>query len=116
MPRIRHTSYGDPPKQAVEFKCPGCGDMHTLTVRPHLNASGSGWTFNGDLERPTIDPSINATCGPITDPEHRVNAKGWNAAGMKICHSFVRAGRIQFLPDCTHSLAGTTVDLPELEP
>ena len=30
-----------------------------------------------------------------------------------VCHSFVTDGRIQFLGDCTHSLAGQTVDLPE---
>lgn len=29
------------------------------------------------------------------------------------CHSFVTDGRIQFLGDCTHSLAGQTVDLPD---
>jgi hypothetical protein len=30
------------------------------------------------------------------------------------CHSFVRAGRIEFLNDSTHALAGKTVDLPDL--
>jgi hypothetical protein len=32
-----------------------------------------------------------------------------------LCHSFVRDGRIEFLSDCTHSLAGQTVELPEIE-
>ena len=32
-----------------------------------------------------------------------------------ICHSFVTDGRIQFLGDCTHKLAGQTVDLPDWE-
>lgn len=31
----------------------------------------------------------------------------------KVCHSFVTDGRIQFLADCTHDLAGLTVDLPD---
>ncbi len=31
------------------------------------------------------------------------------------CHSFIEKGKIRFLPDCTHSLAGQTVDLPENE-
>jgi len=30
-----------------------------------------------------------------------------------VCHSFVTDGRIQFLGDCTHTLAGQTVDLPD---
>ena len=29
------------------------------------------------------------------------------------CHTFVTDGRIQFLGDCTHALAGQTVDLPD---
>jgi len=33
---------------------------------------------------------------------------------VNICHSFIRDGKIQFLGDCTHALAGQTVDLPEL--
>jgi len=31
------------------------------------------------------------------------------------CHSFVRDGRIEFLPDCQHALAGQTVELPDWE-
>lgn len=31
----------------------------------------------------------------------------------KICHSFITDGEIQFLNDCTHKLAGHTVDLLE---
>ena len=34
--------------------------------------------------------------------------------GRLTCHSFVTDGRIQFLADCTHPLAGQTVDLPEV--
>lgn len=32
----------------------------------------------------------------------------------QVCHSYVTNGRIQYLGDCTHELAGQTVDLPEL--
>ena len=37
---------------------------------------------------------------------------GWTC---KRCHSFVTDGRIQFLSDCTHALAGQTVDLPDIK-
>jgi hypothetical protein len=30
----------------------------------------------------------------------------------KVCHSFVVDGRMQFLSDCTHVMAGQTVDIP----
>ena len=32
-----------------------------------------------------------------------------------ICHSFIRDGFIEYLSDCTHSLAGKTVELKELQ-
>lgn len=101
-------------KICAEFKCPGCGDTHSLPINPHKNASGAGWNFNGDTEKPTLTPSILSKCGPITDPEYRVNDKGWDSNGMKICHSFVTEGRIRFLSDCTHDLKDQTVDLLDI--
>lgn len=31
------------------------------------------------------------------------------------CHSFVRDGKIEFLGDCTHEMAGTTIELPDVD-
>lgn len=72
----------------------------------------TGWTWDGNRDAPTINPSIK-TMGVQWDvssgfhkPTHHV------AAGQPIvCHAFVRAGRWQFLADCTHTLAGTTVPM-----
>jgi len=33
-----------------------------------------------------------------------------------VAWAFVTAGRIQFLADCGHSLAGQTVEIPDWEP
>lgn len=82
----------------VQFRCPGCGWLHVLNIDPEK--ARPRWTFNGDVERPTITPSINATVERLADP------------APKRCHSFVTDGRIRFLDDCTHELAGQTVDLP----
>lgn len=71
----------------VAFLCPGCEDYHVV--------DGS-WSFNGDLERPTIRPSV--LC----------RAPG---APIPVCHSFVTDGRIEFLADSSHALAGQTVNL-----
>lgn len=60
------------------------------------------WTFNGDFDKPTFSPSLNTW---ITGTNGEVRSR---------CHSFIRDGRIQFLGDCTHALAGQTVDLPEI--
>lgn len=84
----------------VEFKCPGCGWRHLINTDPVIKPC---WTFNGDLERPTITPSINAW-RDYTAPDRP----------SERCHSFVTDGRIRFLGDCTHALAGQTVDLPEI--
>lgn len=54
-------------------------------------------SFNFDLERPTFSPSIL-----------------FKTTGL-VCHSYVQDGRIQFLGDCTHPLAGQTIELPDLD-
>lgn len=89
----------------IHIKCPGCGH-HLLLVSwlpegeaqesPHAQGKPH-WSFNGDFDRPTFQPSI------------------LSRGGTDVCHSFVADGRIQFLSDCTHVLAGHTVDLPEME-
>lgn len=75
------------------FSCPGCRAGHAFWA-------DRGWTFNGDLERPTFSPSL-VNWRPLEakspdDAEHR-------------CHLYLRDGQLQFLPDCTHELAGQVV-------
>jgi hypothetical protein len=80
------------------FRCPGCGNTHGFTVE----GDGIGyprWTWNGSFERPSFQPSLMCN---RDFPESR-------------CHSFVTDGKIQFLADCHHKLAGQTVDLPNWE-
>ncbi len=64
------------------------------------------WTWNGDLEHPTLSPSVLVTWDEYEN--------GDAPPTPKRCHSFVRNGQIEFLNDCTHALAGQTVELPEL--
>ena len=87
--------------QYVSIYCPGCRRPHTLGVRPNVSA-GPSWEFDGNLELPTISPSIHA------NPPGQYHIKQF-----PICHSFVRAGRIEYLSDTTHALSGQTIDLPE---
>jgi hypothetical protein len=88
------------------FWCPGCESAHLVTTD-----GTPAWSFNGDLEAPTFSPSVLVKCGRAVDPAF-VPEPG-DPPG--ICHSFVTNGRIQFLEDCTHALAGQTVDLPNFE-
>jgi len=90
------------------FLCPGCDDYHACRVG-HV-AGHPCWGFNGDLESPTLTPSVKVTYP--ANPDADDDFAEWRTE--RICHSFVAAGRIQFLSDCTHALAGQTVDLPEI--
>lgn len=100
----------------VGFGCPGCRDTHVIPVS-EAHAPGRAWGFDGNAERPTFAPSIKIGGMKTKQDENWEWAGGWerDADGNPIplvCHSFVRAGRIEFLSDCTHELAGQTVDLP----
>lgn len=90
------------------FTCPGCDRSHHVTT---------GWTFNGNVDRPTFQPSILVQgVEDITDEEHaRIMAGEKIEPRPYVCHSFVTDGRIQYLGDCTHAMAGTTVDLPNVD-
>lgn len=83
------------------FFCPGCREMHAIRV-----GGACGWSYSGDAENPTFAPSIRVS-GVIVDDDGMFVAD-------KVCHSFVRNGRIEFLGDCTHALSGQTVDLHDL--
>lgn len=58
------------------------------------------WQWDGNVCNPTISPSL------LTVDEDRCFR----------CHSFITAGNIRFLPDCTHELKGSTAELIDVNP
>jgi hypothetical protein len=84
------------------FWCPGCDGAHQVGVG---EGPGPRWGYNGNPDAPTFTPSVLV----------RYNGAdaGVDGAPPAVCHTFVTEGRIQFLGDCTHALAGQTVDLPD---
>lgn len=95
----------------IAFFCPGCNRRHTITVEgPHA------WGFNGNGDRPTFTPSILFQgVKELTDEQLAIYYRGEplpEPVPMR-CHSFVTDGQIQFLSDCTHSMAGQTVPLAD---
>lgn len=99
------------------YLCP-CGDIHSFDGK---------WKFNGDSEKPTLEPSMLVRSGHYV-PGYDANGKDtcWctyvkehpEEANQHFtcyrCHSFVRNGLVDFLPDCTHKLSGQKgVPLPD---
>jgi hypothetical protein len=91
---------------SVAFHCPACDYAHVLPVqgssRPH-------WGYNQNPAAPTFTPSVLVRTGRAVNPAFQREP----GDPPEICHSYVTEGRIQFLSDCTHALAGQTVDLPD---
>lgn len=103
--QIRHVTHGDIEYDALCFICPGCEAMKDFGTGLHMlpvnsTVKNPQWTWDGNLERPTVSPSILTRYprGDHTD----------------VCHSFLRDGVFEFLSDCTHPLAGQKVELPDL--
>lgn len=101
------------------FECPGCNIWHQVMTG---NGDGPRWGWNGSAEKPTFTPSILVRWDHWTPPATTLEISAKIRSGeivqtkvSDVCHSFVTDGRIQFLSDCTHSLAGQTVDIPDLE-
>jgi hypothetical protein len=86
------------------FWCPGCDGAHQVKVG---EGAGPRWGYNGDPDSPTFTPSVLVTYSGLD--------AGIDGAPPAICHSYVKDGRIQFLADCSHALAGQAVDIPDFD-
>lgn len=113
------------------FTCPGCKSIHSpniktiepVTVAPYqigdvkypgyTSPAIPPWKFNGDFDRPTLSPSLLVRTGKYVPGHEDFDDEGYNLSS--ICHSFITDGNIQFLSDCTHELAGTTVPLDDIK-
>jgi len=121
MTRLLSPVLADFGKNAVAFWCPGCKGSHVLSV----SGAGAIWGWNQNVDRPTFTPSVLFRTGHHIpsqagkrcwcDANRERVAQGKEPYGFTcdVCHSFVTDGQIQFLGDCTHALAGQSVDLPE---
>jgi hypothetical protein len=122
MPKVRPVAEFSGPTTGWMIFCPACECGHLFNVTPGPNGVGGPkpvWTFDGNREAPTFDPSMRCRTTRLT-AAGRAAYDAWVAAGYPqpapdldseplVCHSYVRGGRIEFLSDCTHHLAGRTV-------
>ncbi|EIZ8938119.1 hypothetical protein MQ524_002514 [Salmonella enterica] len=115
--RAKKTSDGK-----LRFWCPACKVNHVVGIIHGKNKPV--WNWNGDAEHPTLSPSVLVKSGHYVDghtgecwcnylAEHPEEDPA-DTFHCGICHSFVKNGEIQYLPDCTHEMAGKTISLPEI--
>jgi len=121
MTRLLSPVLADVQPDRVAFWCPGCKSSHTLSV----SGDGAIWGWDRNADRPTFTPSVlfrsghhipsqaGKRCWCDANRERVEQGKEPYGFTCGVCHSFVTDGRIQFLSDCTHALAGQTVDLPD---
>lgn len=125
----------------IRINCPGCASIRAhgngevvMPIRdwcpdgmePSTEVgSRARWTFNGDFDRPVFGPSLLSRQTMHEPPVTPENIEQWRASPWEqhpvdhVCHSFIgcngaQPGQIFYLNDCTHSLAGQTVELPEI--
>lgn len=88
------------------FYCPACARRH------HINNT---WNIYG-VDKPTVHPSVLSL---YRHPKGYTNDNpaplGYTGEYVEdICHLFIREGRLEYLGDCTHSMANEIVDMVDI--
>lgn len=79
------------------FYCPGCGCDHGVWTTK-FNIMGAIWKFDDNMDFPNVEPSIRIKRNEET-----------------LCHLYIKNGKIEYLADCRHELAGKTVEMEDIE-
>lgn len=95
------------PEAATHLKLNLPGPPQTRERVIPIQTSGTregtpNWTWNGDVEQPTLRPSLNTK---------------WEGGDGRviICHSHVEGGHAHFLSDTTHEYSGHDIRLLDVE-
>ena len=101
MPKVREIK----DYHYILFWCPGCEEHHGIPIHMDYYEKNTitqdtkpVWQYNENPDCPTVNPSLVIMGG-----------------GKIECHLFIENGKIRYLTDCTHKLAGQTVDMEEIE-
>lgn len=76
--------------------CPACKSSHAVAIKTTYR---DNWSFNDNLEVPTITPSVRIT----------------KLRPGFCCHYNITDGKIFYHGDCSHAFAGKTVDMIPIE-
>ena len=80
------------------FHCPGCSCNHLVH---YGECGGPRWDWNGDVNRPTLLPSI------LTRWNYGISNE------THVCHLFIEDGMLNYQGDCTHALKGKITPMVE---
>lgn len=106
----------------LTINLPGPSGQLTLPVMIGGRREGTpNWTWNGDVEKPTLHPSVLSqsghyalgfeqgdSCWCTYAKEHPDKT---NLFHCYRCHTHINDGMVQFLGDCSHELAGQRLPL-----
>lgn len=106
----------------VKIHVPSPVGQHFIPVMIKGTREGTGkWTWNGDVEKPTLKPSLlvmSGHCAPSFKPEDQCWCKYYKAHPEETpvfhcfrCHTWIDDGNAIFLPDCTHENVNKTLQL-----
>lgn len=85
--------------------CPGCKQKHFIPTRQYRQPKPNpAWTFNGDLSKPTFNPSVR-----VFIPAHEWD--GVKYPEKTLCHYFIRNGELDFCGDSAHQFAGRLIPM-----
>lgn len=83
------------------FYCPACQCRHSIRVGKDVPESVPKWSFNGNREKPTFEPSLRVLI-PDNNPKDQWKTK---------CHIIIKDGMIEYCADCPHSMASKTIQM-----
>lgn len=86
----------------LEWDCPACKVRHSVWVDGNHSTV---WTWNSSYSEPTLQESVEVVGPEVPNPD----------GDTGVCHFYVVFGRISFLSDCTHAIAGKVVDMTPIE-
>ena len=90
---IHRLRQDDPRHPNLAIWCTACGCAHVFKDK----GQSPVWGFNGDMEKPTVTPSIRLTSN--------------GRKGGYTCHFHIKEGRIEYCGDCSHDLSGKKLAL-----
>lgn len=96
MAKIHILKSADGKEEHALFRCPGCGTSHVVPIMRTAPVDQGHWLFNGNLEKPTLAPSLRVFAGD-----------GKTTA----CHLILTDGVINYCADSAHKLRGQAVPL-----